>query len=191
VRLRWLVNTAIRSRSSRALAVVDLKNPKFDVRVQLQSKADKLTDKLSREVVEAFYEHSDLVYESIKPFQFGTLRVPKAAPAFSNGLYERYSGFNKFELAFVKALDANGATWHRNPSSGGFFIPLLSEGDTASFYPDFIVWRKGLIFCVDTKGGHLLSDAVARKLFDIKEDGKTKLQVRFVTEGKQTSCAAR
>jgi type III restriction enzyme len=185
VRLRWLVNTAIKSRSSRALAVVDLKNPKFDVRVQLQSKADKLADKLAREVVEAFYDHSDLVYESIKPFQFGTLRVPKAAAAFSNGLYKRYSGFNKFELVFAKALDAHGATWHRNPSNGGFFIPLLSEGDTASFYPDFIVWRKGLIFCVDTKGGHLLSDAVARKLFDIKEDGKTKLQVRFVTEGKQ------
>jgi type III restriction enzyme len=38
----------------------------------------------------------------------------------------------------------------------------------------------------DTKGGHLLSAAVARKLFDIKEDGKTKLQVRFISEGKQT-----
>lgn len=185
VRLRWLANTAIKSRSSRALAVIDLKNQKFDVRVQLQSKADKLTDKLASEVVEAFYDHSDLVYESIKPFQFGTLRVPKAAPLFTNGLYERYTGFNKFELAFAKALDGNGALWHRNPSGGGFFIPLLSEGDSASFYPDFIVWRKGLVYCVDTKGGHLLSDAVARKLFDIKEDGKTKLQVRFVTEGKQ------
>ena len=57
---------------------------------------------------------------------------------------------------------------------------------TASFYPDFIVWKKGNIFCLDTKGSHLLSDAVARKLFDIKEDGKTKLQVRLITEGKQT-----
>ena len=35
VRLRWLVNTAIKSRSSRARAIVDLKHPKFDVRVQL------------------------------------------------------------------------------------------------------------------------------------------------------------
>ena len=185
VRLRWLVNTAIKLRSSRACAVVDLKHLKFDVRVQLQSKADRLTDNLSRDIVEAFYEHSDLVYESIKPFPFGTLRVPKAAPAFINGLYSRYSGFNKFELNFAKALDASGATWHRNPSTGGFFIPLLSEGATASFFPDFIVWRKGLIFCIDTKGGHLLSDAVARKLFDIKEDRRTKLHVRFVTDGKQ------
>ena len=186
VRLRWLVNTAIKSRSSRVRAIVDLKHPKFDVRVQLQSKADKLADNLSRDIVEAFFEHSDLVYESGGPVQFGTLRVPKAAPVFINGLYERYRGFNKFELAFAKALDTSGAVWHRNPSTGGFFIPLLSEGDTASFFPDFIVWKKSLIFCVDTKGGHLLSDAVARKLFDIKEDGKTKLQVRFVTDGKQS-----
>jgi type III restriction enzyme len=32
----------------------------------------------------------------------------------------------------------------------------------------------------------LLSDAVAWKLFDIKEDGKTKVLVRFITVGKQS-----
>jgi type III restriction enzyme len=152
----------------------------------VQSKADKLAEKLAREIVEAFYQNSELVYESNKLFKFSTLRVPKNAPAFTHGLYERYTGFNKFELAFAKALDGAGQVWHRNPSSGGFYIPLLSEGDTASFYPDFIVWKKGNIFCLDTKGGHLLSDAVARKLFDIKEDGKTKVQVRFITEGRQS-----
>jgi len=187
VRLRWLINTAIKSRSSRALAVVDLKDAKFDVRVQVQSKADKLTEKLAREIVETFYQKSDLVYESIKPFKFGTLRVPNSAPAFTSGLYERYTSFNKFELVFAKALDGAGQMWHRNPSSGGFYIPLLSEGDTALFYPDFIVWKRGNIYCLDTKGGHLLSDAVARKLFDIKEDGKTKVQVRFISEGKQSA----
>jgi type III restriction enzyme len=186
VRLRWLISTAIKSRSTRVLAVVDLKDPKFDVRVQVQSKADKLTEKLAAEIAEAFYQKSDLVYESTKPFKFGTLRVPKKAPAFSNGLYERYKGFNKPELKCAEVLDGTGLVWHRNPSSGGFFIPLLSEGDTASFYPDFIVWKKGHVFCLDTKGGHLLSDAVARKLFDIQEDGKTKLQVRFISEGKQS-----
>lgn len=186
VRLRWLINTAIKARSTRTLAVVDLKDQKFDVRVQVQSKADKLTDKLAREIVEAFYQNSDLAYESVKPFKFGTLRVPKNAQVFTNGVYERYTGFNKSEIAFAKVLDEVGQIWHRNPSSGGFYIPLLSEGDTASFYPDFIVWKKSGIFCLDTKGGHLLSDAVARKLFDIKEDGKTKLQVRFITEGKQS-----
>jgi type III restriction enzyme len=186
VRLRWLTNTAIKLRSSRALAVVELNDPKFDVRVEVQSKAEKLTEKLARDIVEAFYQRSDLVYESSEQFKFGTLRVPKNAPAFKNGLYERYSGFNRFELAFAMALDGARQVWHRNPSSGGFYIPLLSEGDTASFYPDFIVWKKGDIFCLDTKGGHLLSAAVARKLFDIKENGRTKLQVRFISEGKQS-----
>lgn len=186
VRLRWLINTAIKSRSTRALAVVDIKDVKFDVRVQIQSRADKQTEKLANEIVECFYQNSDLVYESDRVFRFGTLRTPKNAPSFTNGLYERYTGFNKFELPFAQALDAAGQAWHRNPSSGGFSIPLLSPGDTALFFPDFIVWKKNSIFCLDTKGGHLLSDAVIRKLFDIKEDGKTKIQMRFISEGKQT-----
>jgi type III restriction enzyme len=187
MRLRWLVNTAIKSRSSRALAIVDLKDPKFDVRVQIQSKADKLAEKTAREVVSAFYDLSELSYESTNSFAFGTLRVPKAAPTFENGLYERYTGLSKTtELPFAKALDEAGVLWHRNPSAGGFHIPLLSEGQTSSFYPDFIVWVKGLVLCLDTKGAHLLSDAIARKLFDIKEDGRTKLSVRLITEGRQT-----
>ena len=186
VRLRWLVTTAIRTRSTRPLAVVNLKDHKFDVRVQVQSRADKQGEVLAREIVAAYYLYSDVVYESHAPFEFGTIQVPKKAVAFANGLYARYSGLNEFELPFAKALDKTKNVWHRNPSAGGFSIPLLDGGDTDAFYPDFIVWHKKLVFCLDTKGGHLISDAVARKLFDIKEDGKTKVLVRFITEGKQT-----
>lgn len=186
VRLRWLVNTAIRARSNRALAVTDINDPKFDVRVQIQSPAERHASKLASEIVAAYYAHSELAYESEAPFKFGVLRTPKNATSFQNGLYERYAGMNKFEAPFAATLDKAGHVWHRNPSSGGFHIPLLSEGDTASFFPDFIVWKGGLVYCLDTKGGHLLTDAVARKLFDIQEDGKTKLLVRFITEGKQT-----
>ena len=186
VRLRWLVNTAIKARSNRALAVVDMKDHKFDTRVQVQSSADRYAEKLAAEIVEDYYQLSELVYETLKPFHFGSMHVAKKAPAFNNGLYERYAGFNKFELAFAQELDKTGDTWHRNPSSGGYYIPLLSEGDTASFYPDFIAWKGNLVYCLDTKGGHLLTDAVARKLFDIQEDGKTRLLVRFITDGKQT-----
>jgi type III restriction enzyme len=186
VRLRWLVNTSVRTRSNRALAVSDFKDHKFDVRVQVQSTANKYAEKLAQEIVGAYYQFADLVYESATPFKFGILRVPKNAPTFINGLYERYIGFNKFELSFVRALDKVGNIWHRNPSSGGFHIPLLSEGDTSSFYPDFLIWKGDLVYCLDTKGGHLLSDAVARKLFDIKDGNKTKVLVRFITEGKQS-----
>ncbi len=186
VRLRWLVNTAVKARSSRAFAVIDLKSAKFDVRVQVESIANKLAEKLARDVVEAFFEQSDLVYENMKTFHFGTIRVPKAGKTFVNGLYQRYAGFNKLELAFADALDKAGNVWHRNPSSGGFSIPLLTEGDTASFYPDFLAWKGDIVYCLDTKGGHLLTDAVARKLFDIKDGKKTKVLVRFITEGRQT-----
>lgn len=48
------------------------------------------------------------------------------------------------------------------------------------------MWKEDLVYCLDTKGGHLLSDAVARKLFDIKDGNKTKMLVRFITEGKQS-----
>jgi type III restriction enzyme len=186
VRLRWLVTTSIKSRSTRVLSVVDLKDSKFDVRVQVQSPADRNATKLATEIVEAYYQFSDLFYEPLKKFNFGTLRVPKKSPAFINGLYERYTGFNKFELAFAEVLDKTGHTWHRNPSSGGFHIPLLSEGDTTAFYPDFIVWKSNNVYCLDTKGGHLLGDAVTRKLFDIKDhDGKVNLLVRFISEGNQ------
>jgi len=185
IRLRWLASTAIKSRSSRALAVIDLKDPKFDIRVQANSKAAKLIDTLAKDVVEAFYQFSDLVYESLKPVAFGTMRVGSSNHAFQNSLYERYSGLNGFELEFATALDGAGVTWHRNIPSGGFGIPLLSEGDTASFYPDFIAWQDSMVFCLDTKGGHLLSDAVARKLFDIQEDGKSKLLLRLISKGRQ------
>jgi type III restriction enzyme len=186
VRLRWLVNTALRSRSLRALAVSDLKASKFDVQVQVQSNADKAAGKLAADIVEAYFQHAELVYESDTPFVFGTLRVPPDAPEFDNGLHERYAGFRKFELEFARGIDKTGNLWHRNPVSGGFHIPLLSEGDTKSFYPDFLVWKGGFVFCLDTKGSHLLTDAVARKLFDIQDAGKTKVYVRFITEGKQT-----
>ncbi|MCE3608090.1 DEAD/DEAH box helicase family protein [Massilia sp. P8910] len=186
VRLRWFMESALRMRSKGAKAATDFQHKKFDVRVQVNSNAHKAADKMAVEIAEAYYDLTELVYESLRPFKFGTMRVPKTAPAFNNALYERYNGFNKFELPFAHALDETNHTWHRNPSNGGFHIPLLTDGDTSSFFPDFILWKGDKIFCLDTKGSHLLTDAVARKLFDIQEDGKTKLQVRFITEGKQT-----
>lgn len=187
VRLRWLVSNAIRGRSRAALAVVDLKASKFDVRVEAGSNAAAAADSLAREVVSAYYQLTSLVYESELEFTFSTIRIPKKAQAFDNGLYARYAGLNKFETPFAATLDKAGFTWHRNPSNGGFRIPLLSEGDSASFSPDFLVWKGKLVFCLDTKGAHLLTDAVARKLFDIQDEGTTKILTRFISEGKQTT----
>lgn len=187
VRLRWLVNNAIRARSRAALAVVDLKASKFDVRVEAGSNAASYAESLAKEIVNTYYQLTSLVYESEREFSFSAMRVPKKAQAFENGLYERYAGLNKFEASFAAALDKAGHTWHRNPSNGGFRIPLLSEGDSASFSPDFLVWKGKLVFCLDTKGSHLLTDAVARKLFDIQDEGTTKILTRFISEGKQSA----
>lgn len=191
VRLRWFIDSALRVRSKGAKVATDFQHKKFDVRVQINSIAHRQAEKVADEIVSAYYDLTELVYESMRPFEFGVMRVPKNAIAFDNGLYERYAGFNKFELPFAQALDAVGLPWHRNPSNGGFYIPLLSEGDTASFFPDFLMWKGDKIFCLDTKGAHLLSDAVARKLFDIQEDGKTRIQVRFITEGRQSALRAK
>jgi type III restriction enzyme len=185
VRLRWFVNTALRALSARALAVSDFNNKKFDARVQVQSNAHRFAEKLADEIVDAYFDYTELVYESFQPFQFGAMRVSKNAVAFDNAIYERYPPMNKFEAPFAQALDATGLPWHRNPSNGGFHIPLLTHGDTQSVYPDFLVWKGGKVYCLDTKGKHLLSDAVARKLFDIQEDGKTKVHTRFISQGKQ------
>lgn len=187
VRLRWLVGNAIRARSRAALAVVDLKASKFDVRVEAGSNAANAAEVLAREIVTTYYQLTSLVYESDREFTFSTMRMPKKAQAFNNALYERYAGLNKFESPFAAALDKVGVAWHRNPSNGGFRIPLLTEGDSASFSPDFLVWKGKLVFCLDTKGSHLLTDAVARKLFDIQDEGATKMLTRFISEGKQTS----
>jgi len=185
VRLRWLVNNAIRSRSRNALAAVDLKHTKFDVLVEAGSIAAESCENLAENVVRTFYQRTELVYESSKKVSFSVIRTPKSAHSFKNGLYDRYGGLNKFELAFANELDKSGLTWHRNPDNGGYRIPLLSEGDSQSFSPDFLVWKGKFVYCLDTKGGHLLTDAVARKLFDIRDEGVTKLYTRFITEGKQ------
>lgn len=192
VRLRWLISTAIRSRSGQALAVTDLQAKKFDVRVQMQSIANKLAEETAKDIVAAYFQHSSLVYESHdQPFNFGAMRVPVNAKKYKNGLYEQYGKMNAFEQDFADELDASGYVWHRNPSAGGFHIPLLTEGDTGSFYPDFIVWKGNKVFCLDTKGKHLLSDAVARKLFDVFDEDRIKLHVRFITKGKQQSLGSK
>jgi type III restriction enzyme len=47
------------------------------------------------------------------------------------------------------------------------------------------VWRDDVVFAIDTKGGHLIAEAVARKLLNIKRpDGaKPKLFVRLISDG--------
>ncbi|TPG48462.1 hypothetical protein EAH75_08345 [Rhodanobacter glycinis] len=193
VRVRWLLTNAIRERSSRVSAMVDTTDSKFDVRVQMNSPAASMVGDVAERVVEAYFDHSELSYETSSPMDFGPLRTAKDASTFTCSLYERYGGLNKMEMKFAEALDRAKVRWHRNPNAGGYSIPLLTPGDTGSFRPDFLVWSGKKVFCLDTKGKHLLSDAVARKLFDIQDPdtGKVALHVRLISEGKQTSLGSK
>ena len=47
--------------------------------MQVQSNANKAAEKVAREIVDAYYQQAELVYESLRPFRFGVIRVPKNA----------------------------------------------------------------------------------------------------------------
>jgi type III restriction enzyme len=85
---------------------------------------------------------------------------------------------------FAKALDKTKRVWCRNPSQGGFGIPLLDRGNTRTFNPDFLAWTDRTVVAIDTKGDHLITEDAGRKLFYIEkvEDGP-ELTIRLVTKG--------
>ncbi len=197
VRLRWLVSTRIRERSHRVLNIIKTDDKLFDNLVQFGSVIDHHVIRIAEDAVRLYAQHAHLNYKSNDAFEFGKLQIrPSSAMHFNNSVYEKYSGLNDLELSFARALDGLGCLsndsiyrdlkWHRNPSfGGGFVIPLLDEGDSANFSPDFLVWHNDLVFCLDTKGPHLLTDAIRQKLYDIKEGMSTKVLTRFITKGKQ------
>jgi hypothetical protein len=199
VSLRWLISLRIRELSHRVLNVTDTTDAMFDRKVHFGSLMDGMVSKAAKDAVAIYSRFASLDYNSDSEMSFPVSSVrPSTAVSFNHSVYERYSGMNGFERGFAKALDGFSAralengegeiVWHRNPSTdGGYRIPLVDDGETANFFPDFLVWRNGVVFCLDTKGGHLLGEAVRRKLFDIKEGDTTRLKTRFVSKGKQSS----
>jgi type III restriction enzyme len=92
---------------------------------------------------------------------------------FDRGAHKEYSksDFNNDEIDFALAIDrVAGVLWARNPTSAaqGYGIPLPKKvGDSATFYPDFLIWKKGECWAVDTTGRHLLDEKVRGKLITI------------------------
>jgi type III restriction enzyme len=89
--------------------------------------------------------------------------------SFDRAAHAEYAkaDFNNDELPFARALDrVRGVTWVRNPpTSQGFGVPLPKKvGDSSTFYPDFLVWKKDDCWAVDTTGRHLLDEKVRGKL---------------------------
>lgn len=188
VSARWIFQLEVQKRFPRALEVTPSDHEKLDAKVELGSKADKHIRDTAHKVVDLYLNQVRLKQRVRNPYTLGPVmsHMPKLMK-FKNALHEGYSGLNKLEEKFAKALDATGHTWARNPSQSGFPVPLISVGKTRNFYPDFIVWKKPDVFLIDTTGGHLLEEKTVRKLLSV-DRGKSKsaLQVRLVSEGQWT-----
>jgi len=107
--------------------------------------------------------------------------------SFTRAAHAEYSrdDFNKDEAPFAHAIDrVRGVTWARNPTTGsqGYGVPLPKKvGDSITFYPDFLIWKQGVCWAVDTTGRHLLDAKVRGKLFAL-ESPKMALVVRGVVD---------
>jgi type III restriction enzyme len=187
VRARWLFDREVRRRHQGALGVAATSDPKFDAVVGLGSRAHEHIITTAERVVDAYLANVYLKQRKYDPYPIGPLMMRRDDMVeFTNAIHGGYDGLNTLEETFAKALDKAGVPWARNVPRTGFGIPLISLGPTNVFYPDFIAWSNRNVFVIDTKGGHLLSEAAVRKLLRIAyPDGlKRKLRVRFVSEGR-------
>jgi type III restriction enzyme len=93
---------------------------------------------------------------------------------FKRAAHAAYSRneFNRDEALFAQAVDrVKGVVWVRNPTSPsqGYGIQLPRKaGDSATFYPDFLIWKKDVCWAADTTGRHLLDAKVRGKLFTLE-----------------------
>jgi type III restriction enzyme len=188
VSARWIFQTAVRRQFPLVLEVTRSDDPKFDAKVELGSIADKTMRKAADEIVALYLQHVVLRQRMQNPFVVGdVLTDPTQAETFDHALHTAYSGLNKtLELPFARELDKSRLRWCRNPSQSGFPIPLLTPGQSRTFYPDFLVWKGKNVFALETKGEYLLGSDLGRKLLAISAapGAKLSLIVRFVTPGK-------
>lgn len=186
VTARWIFAREIQRRRPKALGLCDIEHPKFDVMVEYNSRAADHLREQAAKVVASYIEESEIVQNAKDhPYVVGPVAVDESRLVrFKNALHDGYSDLNELEKEFAIAIDKTRKSWTRNPSAGGFSIPLLDAGKTREFRPDFIVWNDKLIFALDTKGDHLIVEDAGRKLFFVKpvEDGP-ELVIRLVTEG--------
>jgi type III restriction enzyme len=188
VSARWVFQLAVSRLFPRALEVAPSDDEKFDAKIEINSSAYKHIEHVASEVVEKYLEYVRLKQGASNPYTIGSQMVdmsPGKHDKFNNALHEAYSGLNNFEKVFAHALDKSQHVWCRNPSRSGFGIPLVSIGQSKSFYPDFLVWKGNDVYAIDTTGGHLLLEKTNRKLLTIEPaKAKGRLYVRLVAEGK-------
>lgn len=190
VTARWIFLRELQKRHRKAAHLCDIEHPKFDVLVEYNSPAAALIREQADKVADAYIEHSVIVQNALDdPYVVDSVFVDETKLVkYTHALHEGYSGMNELEKEFAAALDKTKKPWCRNPSQGGYEIPLLDRGSTRTFNPDFLLWADAKhVVAIDTKGDHLIVEDAGRKLFhiDAVSPGAV-LSVRLVTEGHWT-----
>lgn len=182
----WLMRRTIQMLYPEVVKTIDWAAPKFGAKVELTSPAADHLRQTAEKWVDTYLDEADLRYEKGNPFTVGPVLVnPAKKRRFKNSIHEYYSDLNQFELEVALAIDQTGHQWARNPSNGGFSIPLLDKSGSRRFFPDFLVWKNGAVFALDPKADHLILQDASRKLLDVQDDkGKRQLAVRLITKGK-------
>lgn len=186
VSARWIFQMAVRRRFPLALEVTRSDDKKFDAKLELGSRAEKVILMAANQVVDIYLDRVQLRQAQHNPYVVGEVMVdPVKATPYKHALHHAYSGLNKLERAFATELDKTKLVWCRNPPRSGFGIPLLSHGQSQVFYPDFLVWKGNTVFALDTTGEFILQDKLGRKLLAIERHPKSRvsLRVRLVSEG--------
>lgn len=184
---RWLIRRQMMALYPEAAKTVDWADPRFEVLIEITSRAASHLQHKAEELVDCYLENADLAFEAKNLYRPGEILVqPDKLVRFDNAVHEGYSDLSDaFERPFAEAIDQTSLTWCRNPTNGGYAIPLLQKSSTRNFYPDFLVWKDGLIYAIDPKGDHLIQSDAGRKLLAISDEtGKQKVIVKLITEGK-------
>jgi len=187
VRARWIFEREVRKRHIGALGIIDTANRKFDANIGIGSNAEAQIINVAEQVVDTYVKNALLVQKRINMYEIDTILVRKSGLCFfENSVHDGYDDFNPDELAFAYALDGRGVVWARNPARVGYGVPLTTLGRTKMFYPDFVVRTGDRILLIDPKGGHLLNEAVVRKLLNIRapEGAAPILSIALLSRGK-------
>jgi type III restriction enzyme len=144
VSVRNILRRNIIRLNSRALDLTDLSRTeykeKLDFLIGYNSSAEAELKEIAREIVETFMGVIRLITQADKPLLIPNVNVNRQeCYRFENSLHEYYSNLNPIELECAQVLDELGYDWVRNPVFSGYGIPLLSQGFTKKFYPDFLV----------------------------------------------------
>lgn len=187
VTARWVFLRELQKYHRKAAHLCDIEHPKFDTLIEYNSPAASLIKAQAERVAEAYIEHSVIVQNALdSPYVVGSVFVDETRLThFKNAAHEAYSDLNELEKEFAQALDKTGKVWCRNPSQGGYEIPLLDRGNTRTFNPDFLIWvDKKRVVAIDTKGDHLIVEDAGRKLFHIDPVAPgPRVFIRLVTQG--------